>query len=62
MSSIVFLKFCVLCGQTKSVNKNGYKPKKLLLVEREGESDLGYVCDKCLKHMEDGKIFSKPRK
>lgn len=62
MNDIKFQRFCVLCGQTKSLEVTGYKPKKLLLVEREGESDLGYVCDKCLKHMEDGKTFSKPRK
>lgn len=62
MINIPFLRFCVLCGQTKAVNNKDYRPKTLLLIEGKDTSDLGYACDKCLKHLEDGKVFCKPRK
>ncbi len=62
MASIVYQRFCVLCGQTRSVNKTGYKPKKLMLIAGGEQDDLGIVCDGCLKHLEDGKVFNKPRK
>lgn len=55
-------KFCVLCGQTKGICRTGYISKKLLL-EKGGEVlDLGFLCDKCDKRLENGQVFSIPRK
>lgn len=62
MASIPYQKFCVLCGQTRDVNKTGYRLKKLMLIDGGERDDLGVVCDRCLKHLEDGKVFNKPRK
>lgn len=59
---IVYQKFCVLCGNIRSINRSGYRPKKIMLLENGETSDLGYACDKCLKHLENGGIFTKPRK
>ena len=50
-------KFCVLCGQTRDVNKPEYKIKKLLLQENTEIHDLGVLCDKCNKCLEDGRVF-----
>lgn len=62
MASIVYQRFCCLCGQTKSLNQSGYRPKKLMLIVGNEQDDMGYVCDKCLKFLENGGVFNKPRK
>lgn len=59
---IPIMKFCVLCGQTKDLNRTGYISKKLLLKKRGEVLDLGFLCSKCDKRLEDGLVFSIPRK
>lgn len=62
MASIVYQRFCCLCGQTKSLNQSGYRPKKLMLTVGGERDDLGFVCDRCCEHLRDGGVFTKPRK
>lgn len=59
LSSIVFLKFCVLCGQTKQVNSEEYIPKKLLFKTKKELNDLGFICDKCNEHLANGNTFKR---
>ena len=61
MSDVMIKKFCALCGQTRNL-KNKRVIKKLYVMIDEEKNDLGYMCDRCYKHLEQGLIFSKPKK
>ena len=62
MNEIFIQRFCALCGQTKSLNTPKYTPKKIFVVEENEELDLGFMCPKCYKHLENGGVFTKPKK
>lgn len=62
MKEIFIQKFCALCGRTSYFKSTVKFTKKLYIVENGEQSDLGYMCDGCYNHLEQGKVFTRPRK